>query len=105
MYESCPLLAAPMTALAPLKLAPTLSLIMRRLGADDLAARRRRGSEGFGPLEPKHRQETGPPSSPRLPRPRRDATLGQMQLAGAWSRAIALALKRLRALADAGLRP
>src|SRR5271166_711608 len=52
MYESCPLLAAPMTALAPLKLAPTLSLIMRRLGADDLAARRRRGSEGFGPLEP-----------------------------------------------------
>ncbi len=38
--------------------------------------------------------------------PRRDANLGQMLLAGVWSRAIApLALKRLRALADAGLRP
>src|SRR5208337_2843156 len=106
MNESCLLLAAPMAALAHLKLAPTLSLRVRRFETDDLAAHRQRDSEGLGPLEPKHRQETEPPSSPRLPRPRRDATLGQMLLAGVWSRAIApLALKRLRALADAGLRP
>ena len=106
MNESCLLLAAPMAALAPLKLAPTLSLTMRRFEADDLAARRQRGLEGLGPLGPKHRQETEPPFSPRLPRPRRDAIFGQMLLAGVWSRAIApLALKRLRALADAGLRP
>src|SRR5271166_2927170 len=106
MYEPCPLLAAAMAVFASLKLAPTLSLIMGRLEANDLAVRRRRGSEEFGPLEPIHRQKTDPPSSPRLPRPRREATLGQMLLAGVWSRAIArLALKWLRALADAGLRP
>src|SRR5208283_1282917 len=106
MNESCPLQAVPMAALAPLKLAPTLSLRMTRFEVEDLATHRQRGSEGLGPLEPEHRQDTEPPSSPRLPRPRRDATLGQMLLPGVWSRAIApLALKRLRALADAGLRP
>jgi hypothetical protein len=108
MLEPRPLVAAPTAALAALKLAPTLLLTMRRLGADDAAARQRRGSEEFGPLDtmPQHQQGTDLLSSPRMPQPRHDATLDQMLLGGAWSRTIArLGLKRLPALADVGLRP
>ena len=48
---------------------------MRRLGADNVTARRGRGSEEFGPLDsmPQHQQGTDPPSSPRMPQPRHNA--------------------------------
>ncbi len=108
MFDPCPLVAAPTAALAPVKLGRTLLLIIRPLGADDVTARRGRGSEEFGPLDamPQHQQGTDPPSSLRMPQPRHDATLDQMLLAGAWSRAIArLGLTSLPALTDAGLRP
>jgi len=91
MIDPRPLVAAPTAALAPVKLGQTLLLIMRRLGADDVTARRGRGSEEFCPLDatPQHQQWTDPPSSPRKPQPLHDATLDQMLLAGAWSRTIA----------------
>ena len=75
MFDPCPLVAALTAALAPVKLGRTLLLIIRRLGADDVTARRGRGSEEFGPLDamPQHQQGTDPPSSPRMPQPRHDA--------------------------------
>ena len=75
MFDPCPLGAALTVALAPVKLGRTLLLIIRRLGADDVKARRGRGSEEFGPLDamPQHQQGTDPPSSPRMPQPRHDA--------------------------------
>jgi hypothetical protein len=39
------------SALPPVKAGQTPLLLVRRLGADDVTARRRRGSEEFGPLE------------------------------------------------------
>ena len=39
------------SALAPAKVAQTLLLLVRRLGADDVTTPRGRGSEEFGPLE------------------------------------------------------
>ena len=76
MFEPCPLAAALTAALPASKLAPVLLLIMRRLGADDLAARPRRGSEEFGPLDtmPQHQQAADRHSSPRMPQPPRDGT-------------------------------
>ena len=96
----------PTAALAPVKLGRTLLQIVRRLGTDDVTARRGRGSEECGPLDamPLHQQGTDPPSSPRMPQPRHDATLYQMLLAGVWSLTIArLGLTSLPALTDAGL--
>jgi hypothetical protein len=78
------------SALAPTKEGRILPVLVQRLGADDVTARRRRGSEEFGPLEMMpHQQGTDPSYSQRTPQPRHDATLGQMLLAGAWSQAIA----------------
>ena len=78
------------SALAPAKVAQTLLLLVRSLGADDVTTPRGRGSEEFGPLETMpHQQGTDPPSSPRKPQPRHDATLDQIPLAGIWSRTIA----------------
>ena len=89
MLEPRPLVAAPTAALAALKLAPTL--LLTSLGADDVGARQRRGSEEFGPLDtmPQHQQGTDLLSSPRMRQPRHDATLDQILLGGAWSRTIA----------------
>ena len=78
------------SALAPAKVAQTLLLLVRSLGAYDVTPPRGRGSEEFGPLETiPHQQRTDPPSSPRKPQPRHDATLDQIPLAGIWSRTIA----------------
>ena len=78
------------SALAPAKEGQTLPRLVRRLGAYDVTTPRGRGSEEFGPLETiPHQQGTDPPSSPRKPRPRHDATLDQIPLAGIWSRTIA----------------
>jgi hypothetical protein len=85
MFDPCPLVAAPTVAFAPVKLGRTLLLMMRRFGADDVTARRGRGSEEFGPSDamPQHQQGTDLPSSLRMPQPRHDATLYRMLLAGA----------------------
>jgi hypothetical protein len=107
MFDLCLSTSAPTVALAAAKVAQTLLLLVRRLEADDVTERRRRGSEEFGPLDAMpHQQGTDPPSSHRKPQPQHDATLDQIPLAGIWSRTIArLSLMWSPALADAGLRP
>ena len=91
MFGLCLSTSAPTVALAPAKVALSLQRIRGRLGADDTTTRRGRGSEEFGPLEtmPQHQPGTDPPSSPRKPPTRHDATLDQILLAGTWSRTIA----------------
>jgi len=51
MFDLCLSTSAPTVALAPAKVGQTLLLLVRRLGADDVTARRGRGSEEFAPLE------------------------------------------------------
>jgi hypothetical protein len=107
MLDLCLSMSAPTVALAPEKVALSLQRIRVRLRADDAAVHRGRGSEGFGPLEamPQHQRANDPSSSHQTPQPLHDATLGQMLLAGAWSRTMARLGLMWPALADAGLRP
>ena len=108
MLDPIALAPEPTAALAHVKVGPSLLWVGGRLGADDAAVRRARGSEEFGPLDamPQHQRATDLPSSPRMAQPRHDATLDQILLAGIWFQTIVrLGLKWSPALAGAGLRP
>jgi hypothetical protein len=90
MLESLALAPA-RTAWALAKVALGLQRVLpARLRADDAAVRRGRGSEEFDPSDAMvQHQRANYLCSRRTPQPLRDPTLGQMLLAGAWSRTIA----------------
>ena len=75
MLDPIALALEPTAALVPVKVGPSLPRIGGRLGADDAAVRRARGSEEFGPLDamPQHQRGADPPSSPRMGQSRHDA--------------------------------
>ncbi len=87
--------SAPTVALAPAKEGQALPVLVRRLGAYAVTARRGRGWEEFGPLEPTpHQPETDPPPHRTL-QPKHRATFDQIPLAGT----------RFRTMARVGLTP